>query len=276
MRRYTFAPLQALHYAPPRLARLAADCGAWGIGVRLMPVVPGAPYYPLMHDAALLRETEAVLRDTGVVVFDLELLRIGPEFRAQDHLAFLELGPRLGARVVNVLTDDQEPQRLAASYAALCDAAAPFGLSCDIEPSPWSALPDVRAARALIETVRRPNVGVLVDALHFARAANLGGAGATLDDVAALPREWLHYTQMCDGELPGPSTREGLTHDARSHRLLPGEGDIDIGGLFARLPQEVPVSIEVPNDERAAAIGHEAWARAALAAARRVLEDIDT
>lgn len=274
MRRYTFAPLQAMHYAPARLARLAADCGVWGIGVRLMPVVPGALHYPLMQDAAQLRETEAVLRDTGVRVFDLELLRIGPDFRADQHLALLELGPRLGARVVNVLAFDDEPQRLAASYAALCEAAAPLGLSCDVEPNPWSAVRDVNAARALLERVAQPNVGILVDALHFARATALGGAGATLDDLAALPREWIHYTQICDGVLPGPSTVEGLTFDARCHRLLPGDGDIDLAALFARLPADVPVSIEVPNDERAAAMGHDAWARASLAAARRVLEGV--
>lgn len=266
MRRCTFAPLQALHHPPPRFARLAADCGVWGIGVRLMPVVPGAPFYPLMHDSRMLRETEAVLRDTGLAVFDLELLRVDAGFRADEHTAFLEVGQRLGARVVNVIADDPEPQRLAASLAALCDAAAPYGLSCDVEPMPWSSVPDVAAAHRLLREAGRPNVGVLVDALHFSRSTS------TLDDVAALPREWIHYAQVCDGRLPPPRTREALVHDARCARLRPGEGDIDLRSLFARLPADVPICIEVPNDERAAEMGHEAWARAALAATRQLLE----
>jgi sugar phosphate isomerase/epimerase len=53
---------------------------------------------------------------------------------------------------------------------------------------------------------------------------------------------------------------------------LPGEGDIDLAALFARLPDDVPVNIEVPNDRRAPVMGYEAWARASLDATRRVLE----
>ena len=72
MRRYTFAPLQAMHYTPPQLVQLAAQAGIWGVGLRLTPVVPGALHYPLHDDPALLRETQAVLRDTGIVVLNAE------------------------------------------------------------------------------------------------------------------------------------------------------------------------------------------------------------
>ena len=90
---------------------------------------------------------------------------------------------QLGARVINVIGDDAEPARLAASYTALCERAAGHGLSCDIEPMPWAAVPDVAHADRLLRAVAQPNVGVLVDALHWSRAA------ATLDDVSALPRD---------------------------------------------------------------------------------------
>lgn len=259
----------AMHYAPPQLLQLAARSGVWGVGLRLLPTVPGALHYPLMNEAGALRETLAAIRDLGIAVFDLELVRLNAAFRASDHLALLEVGQRLGAQVVNVIGDDPDPSRLVASYATLCDAAAPFGLSCDIEPMPWSAVPDVAAAHRMVEAIDRPNVGVLVDSLHFARSAS------TLADVEALPREWIHYGQISDGRLPGPATREGLIHDARCERLLPGEGDIDLIALFARLPADVPISIEVPNDSRAPAMGYEAWARAAAAATRAVIEGPD-
>lgn len=266
-RRYTLAPLTAMPYAPPQLLRLAADVGVWGVGLRLLPTVPGAVHYPLMDEPAQLRETLACKRDLGVAVFDLELIRIGPGFRAVDHLRLLEVGQQLGAQVVNVIGDDAELSRLADSYAALCDEALPYGLTCDLEPMPWSALPDLATATRVAAAAARPNVGVLVDALHFSRSAS------TLADVDALPREWIHYGQICDGKLPGPATREGLIHDARCERLLPGEGDIDLKALFARLPQDMPVNIEVPNDRRAPAMGYDAWAKAALAATRAVLGD---
>jgi sugar phosphate isomerase/epimerase len=265
-RRYTFAPLQAMHYTPPQLVQLAAQAGVWGVGLRLTPVVPGARHYPLHDDVPALRETQAVLRDTGIVVFDIELLRIGERFDAAAHERVLATAQTLGARVINVLADDTDLSRLAASYASLCELAARYGLSCDVEPTPWSPVRDVAVARRLLTAVAQPNVGVLVDALHWSRAA------PSLDDVTALPREWIHYAQICDGRLPGPSTHEGLIHDARCERLLPGEGDIDLTALFARLPDDVPVNIEVPNDRRAPVMGYEAWARASLDATRRVLE----
>lgn len=266
MRRFTLAPLTAMHYSPPRLVDLAAHAGVWGCGVRLLPTVPGALHYPLMHEPAMLRETLARMQAQGITVFDLELIRIGENFRAADHTAFCEVGQRLGARIINVACDDTDLSRLTDSFAALCELAAPYGLSADIEPMPWGSVPDLATARRVLLAAARPNCGVLVDALHFSRSAS------TLADVDALPREWLHYGQICDGRLPGPATREGLIHDARCERLLPGEGDIDLRALFARLPADVPVSIEVPNDRRAPALGYEAWARAAVAATRAVLE----
>jgi sugar phosphate isomerase/epimerase len=107
---------------------------------------------------------------------------------------------------------------------------------------------------------------VLVDALHFFRSES------TLDDVKRLPRRRLNYAQICDGKVPGPSTREGLIHDARCERLLPGEGGMDLKALFAALPADLPVSIEIPSDSRAPVMGYDAWARAAVEASRRVLE----
>jgi sugar phosphate isomerase/epimerase len=116
----------------------------------------------------------------------------------------------------------------------------------------WSAVPDVASAHRALAQVRRRNVGVLIDALHF------GHLASTLADVRALLREWIHYGQISDGTLPGPGTCEVLIHDARCARLLPGQGDIELPALFARNPDDGPINIEVPNDERSAAMGHEA------------------
>jgi sugar phosphate isomerase/epimerase len=90
--------------------------------------------------------------------------------------------------------------------------------------------------------------------------------------VAALPRSALNYAQICDGRVPGPTTVEGLIHDARCERLQPGVGGIPLRELFARLPADLPISVEVPDDKRAPAMGYEAWAKQCFAAAKRVLE----
>lgn len=265
-RLYSLAQLIALPCSPPQMVRLAAATGCAAAGIRLLPTSPGGPHYPLMTDVAMKRETLAAMHDTGVRIFDLEVLRIGEAFDPRDCSAFLATGAELGARHILVAGDDPDEARITARFAALCEAAAPFGLSCDLEFMPWTAVRDCAAARRIAEAAAQPNGGVLVDALHWARS------GSTLDDVSALPRTRLHYAQICDGAVPGPSSTEGLIFDARCERGLPGEGGIALRALFERLPADLPISIEVPSESRAPAMGHEAWARLALAATRRVLE----
>lgn len=265
-RPYSLAQLTALPYAPPQMVRLAAASGCAAAGIRLLPASPGGTHYPLMDDAPLRRETLAAIRDTGVRVLDLEVLRIGADFDPGACAAFLATGAELGAKHILVAGDDPDEARLTARFAALCEAAAPCGLSCDLEFMPWTAVRDCATALRIAEAAAQPNGGVLVDALHWSRS------GSSLDDVSAIPRARLHYAQICDGAVPGPATTEGLIFDARCERGLPGEGGIALRALFERLPADLPVSIEIPSDSRAPAMGYEAWARLAVSAARRVLE----
>ena len=62
-----------------------------------------------------------------------------------------------------------------------------------------------------------------------------------------------------------------MIHTARVQRFLPGEKSIDIKGMLAALPQDLPVSVEIPSEPRKAEIGVEAWARDAIAATRAIL-----
>lgn len=266
--RYSLAQLMALPFSPPQMVQLAADTGCAAAGIRLLPTAPGGVHYPLMDDAALLRETLARMADTGVRILDLEVVRLNAGFDVTAVLPFLAVGARLQARHVLVAGDDPDEARLTASFARFCEAAGEHGLTAELEPMPWTAVPDVRTAHRIVERAGQAGQthgGVLVDALHFARSAS------TLADVAALPRHWLRYAQICDGAVPGPATVEGLVHDARCERMLPGEGGIDLRGLFAALPADLCISIEVPSERRAPQVGYRAWAEQAIAATRRVL-----
>jgi sugar phosphate isomerase/epimerase len=266
---YSLAHLTALALPPPQLIRVAARTGYQQVGLRLAPAAPGGQAYPLMHDAPLLADTLACAKDLGVGVFDLEIVRVGASFRASDHLGFFEAGAKLGAKAMLVAGDDEDEARLSASFAALCEAAAPFGLSADLEFMPWTKVPDARTALRIVTAAAQPNGGVLVDALHVARSTT------SLADLAAIPRGRLHYVQICDAPAEVPATTEGLIHTARCERLLPGAGGIDLAGIFATLPGDIPISVEIPNDKQAAVLGPEEWARRALAASRRVLEKIE-
>ena len=267
MRSYSIAYLTASSLTPPQAVAAAAQLGYSHVGLRLWPSVVGGEFQNLIGDARLMRETIATLRETGVGVRDLEVVRIAAGFDANTCRPLLEAGAALGARALLVIGEDPDPQRLAQSYARLCELALPMGLTVDLEFLPWTAVRDANTALAVITAAGRPrNAGVLVDALHMARSIS------TLADIAALPRECLHYAQICDGPGSGNFTQAEIIHMARFERLLPGEGSIDLHGLFGALPADLPLSIEIPHHIRLPQLGALEWARQALAASRAVLE----
>src|SRR5476651_952856 len=148
-RRYSLAHLTALSLSPPELIDIASKAGYQDVSLRLLPAAPGGIAYCLMDNAAMLKDTLAAIDGTGVKVFDLEIVRLAPAFNAQDYVRFFETGARLGAQAVLVGGDDEDKKRCADSFAALCEVAAPFGLSAQIEFMPWTAVPNLRDARQL-------------------------------------------------------------------------------------------------------------------------------
>lgn len=265
---YSLAHLTTEGLTPPEALDVAARTGYQYAGIRLLPAAPGGLAFPLMDDRALLRETRARIADTGVGVFDLELIRLDEHFTPERYLRFFEVGAELGAQAVLVAADDPDPERLVASYAALCEAARPYGLSGDLEFMPWTTVPDLTTARHVVERADQPNGGILIDALHFDRSASQH------EQLASIPRAWLHYAQLCDGPAEKPATDEGLIQAARRERWLPGEGGIDLAGLWQCLPRDLPVSVEIPHQRRIAELGQERWAREALLASQRLVDGL--
>lgn len=262
---FSLAALTVLELAPPALVEVAAVCGYDHVGIRLLPSAPGGIAYPLMDDEAGLKETIARLDATGVTVADLEVVAFRPETEIASFSAFFETGARLRAKHILVAAYDPVLDRFADRFAAFCEAAAPFGLSADLEFMPWTSVPDLATARGIVEQVGKANAGVLVDALHFDRS------GSSIADIAKIPTGQLHYWQLCDGPAERPSTTEAMMLAARTERMFPGEGGIDLVTLARAMPREITISIEVPTLELAKTIDAQARAQRALDAARRVI-----
>ncbi len=262
---FSLSFLTCLDAPPPAAIRTAAETGYDAVGLRLLPAMPGGIAFRLMDDAPLLRETLDALRDNAMKVFDIEMIRIGADFSPEPYKAFLETSGRLGARAILVAGDDDDEARMVASFAALCEAAAPYGLSADLEFMPQSKVRDAAAALRILSAAAQPNAAVIVDALHVSRSRS------TLDDIAAIPIAWMNYAQICDGPAEIPQTLGGLNFAARRERLLPGDGAIDLTGLFATLPADLPVAIEIPNEKQAPLLGAREWARRALVASKSVI-----
>lgn len=259
------AALTVLDTAPLDHVDLAERHGFDTIGLRLLPAAPGTTAYPLHEDPAALAALERRLADSHVEVFDLEIIRLGESFDPTSYVPFLEAGARLGAKAVLVGGDDPDRARLTDSYARLADLCAPYGMVASLEFMPWTAVPNAKAAVEIVSQADGPARSVLVDALHVARSAT------TLEDLAAIPREWLHYAQMCDGSVPAPTDDAELIRHAREERLVPGEGGIALADIWSTLPANLPISVELPNEPQRRAVGTGPWLDRLVAATRSVL-----
>ena len=262
---FSLAALTVLELAPPALIDVAAACGYQQVGLRLLPAMPGGVAYPLMEDEPGLKETLARLDATGITVADLEVVALRPETEIAAFSAFFETGARLGARHILVAAYDPDLSRFTDNFAAFCEAAAPYGLTADLEFMPWTYAPDLSTANRVVALAAQPNAGVLVDALHFDRS------GSSIDDLARVPAQRLHYWQMCDAPAERPATTEAMIHAARHERLFPGEGGIDLVSLARAMPADITVSLEIPTVELAKTMDAKARARRALIAARNVI-----
>lgn len=260
---YSLAYLSSHRCTPPEAVRIAAANGYPYIGLRLWPNAPGAPQQFLIDRLEVLKETQAAMVDTGVGIFDVEIIRIGETFDAHTWDALYDACAALKAKAILVAGDDPDEARLTANYARLCELMQPYGLTADLEFMPWTEVKDAKSALRIVRNAGTPaNAGILVDALHFGRSTT------TLDDIRAIPRGLLHYAQICDAVAGTHFSTEQMIHTARCERLLPGDGTIDIAGLFDALPADLPVSVEVVNFEREKTADPTQWAGICLTASR--------
>ena len=239
----SLAHLTVLDTTPPELVSVAAAAGFRTIGIRLTatPSV-GVPPYDALHDGPLLRETLGRLADTGVSVLDTEFLRFEPEQPVGVPEGFLEVSARLGAKYVLVMSAEPDEARTIERFGELCDRAAPYGLTVCLEFAIYTGVRTLAHAASVLAKARRPNTAVLIDALHFSRS---GGVPAHVKDIdPALFR----YVQICDAssDMPAPTDTPALVREARTGRLLPGEGVLPLRDLVAALPPGLPLAIEAP------------------------------
>jgi sugar phosphate isomerase/epimerase len=242
-RTLSLAHLTVLDATPPELVTVAAAAGFRSVGLRLTatPSV-GVPPYDCLREGPMLRETLARLADTGVSVLDTEFLRFEPEHPAGIPEGFLEVSARVGARYVLVMSAEPEEPRTLERLGELCDRAAPYGLTVGLEFAVYTGVRTLAHAAELVARSKRANASVLIDALHFSRS---GGLPA---HVAQVDPSQLQYAQLCDAgpDMPAPSDTPALIREARTGRLLPGEGVLPLKELVAALPASVPLAIEAP------------------------------
>src|SRR5580704_16005394 len=185
----------------------------------------------------MLEETVRRCRDGGVTVLGTEAIRLTAESDVAAAEPVLETAARLNARYVNAIGDDPDLERLSDRFGRLTAMAAPYGIRAVIE---FMAYKTVRTLDdALAVAARSGGGGVLLDALHVQRC------GADIGQIARMEPGLLGYLQLCDAPLhqpPGDAAAE-----ARTGRLLPGDGELPLTALLSAVPPGTPVAIEAPS-----------------------------
>jgi sugar phosphate isomerase/epimerase len=228
MQKIGLAALTVMELPPPEQVRVAAQAGYSHVGLRLIPVA-NQTLLPFEF-----KELEQALADSGIGVLDVEVFRLDEHVDVQAFEPVLETAARLGATELLAHGADAHESRLRDNLGRLCDLAARYRIGVNIEPMPWVHVSTVSKARRVIEGTA---AAVLVDPIHFFREEN------TLQDLATVPHR---YLQFCDARAERPADTQELIRQARGDRLFPGEGGLDLKGLLAALPADLPVSVEIP------------------------------
>ena len=210
-------------------------------GVRIVAPDPEQSVFDLVNDRALRRRFIEHLTDSGVRLLDVEAVWIRGDTDVANLLPALDAAAELGSRYVLTVGYDFHRPRLLDTLGRLADAAADRALLLPVEFITYSAVTCLADVVDVIAAVGRDNLRILIDFLQFFRA------GAEWDLLGRIPDSELPYAQICDGPLGAPETVDALRFEARSARLIPGEGELDLERLLAMLPARIPLSVETPN-----------------------------
>lgn len=255
------AHLTAINVAPLAFVEMAAAVGYAHVGLRLHPAFAGSPFYKIPVGTSLMRSIRSRLAETGLRVYDVELITIDADLDLETLKPVLETAAELGAQRLSVCGDDPDRGRVVATFARLCELAADHGMGVDLEMMPWRRVDTLEAAQHVVEAAQQANGAILIDALHLSRS---GGAPA---DLGLIEPSCIRSAHLCDAAANRPATMEALIQEARGGRLIPGNGDLPLHRLLAGLPDCTTLTVEVPN----IGLVPEAHAWRVFQAAKRVL-----
>lgn len=139
-------------------------------------------------------------------------------------------------------TKERNPALIEDQLGEFARLAAAAGVGVLIEFTPLSHVPSLAAAAALLEQIDQPNLKIMVDTLHLARA----GEGPA--DIAEVDPRLFGYCQISDGP-EGIKALDEYMAEAIYNRAIPGDGDLPLERIVALLPRDITVSAEVPLQE---------------------------
>jgi sugar phosphate isomerase/epimerase len=225
---------------PVQHIEAASTAGFAAAGLRIQSPSHVSGDQAVVGNSARVRDIKRALAATGVRAMDAEVATLSPGIEPQAYRPMVETAAELGFQFIQVVGEDSDLDRATDRLAAFAELAATFRLRLAIEFMRFRSVGTLDAAVAMIERANKPNICLLLDALHLARS---GGNPAA---IAELPASLVAVAQLCDGPVLAPPLEE-LAKEARTDRLYPGEGALPLAAFLDALPSDIPLSIEVPH-----------------------------
>ncbi len=233
----SIAHLCELDVAPAQLIEYAASAGLSSVGLRIAHASPGGIEYPL--DKAGRAEVRRRMDATGVSVLYVELISITETTRAADYKSLFETGAEIGATRLTVAGNTSDINLVADRFAEICILAREYGINPDFEFMPFRAIRTFNEAAEIVRRAGQPNGRILVDTLHVHRSAS------PIADIAKTDPALIGTLQICDAPAIAPPPEELVT-EARTNRLMPGQGGLDLWSVIDALPADIAIGVEVP------------------------------
>ncbi len=250
--------LTALDISHCGLVDAALEGGYDAVGLRVLPPRGTSLVEELVGNEPAIRQIEAAFNLTGLALYDAESFSLRAETNiVLDYGAALDVVARLGGRAILTSIVDAEDGLAQELFVTLCEQARMRGIKVGLEYISFRALKKLEDAVDFVTRAGQPNSGVIVDFLHHSRV------GGTAADLAKTDPSLFAYAQICDAVANIPADDEGLLVEARTGRLVPGEGAIPLEEYLAALPADLPIGVEAPVSALA---GHSAGARAKILA----------
>ena len=269
--RFALDHITLVDATPVELAEIAFETGYTAINPFLhsMDVLPQMPNYDLIGDHGLREQFIDRMDQLNLGVDIAYPFTISKRTLVDELTPALDCASELKSRLVNVLLYDRNPISRQETFSRFCEHAHCRNLKVLVEFYPASQVVTIEDALVLVEHIGDAGVaGINVDLLHLFRS------GGTLEQLAAIPPEYIAYAQLSDG--PMICLPELQEYEASIERQLPGEGSLDTIGFLNTLPPDCPVSIEVPRGSSLdAKMTKSARARCAMIASQHILDKTD-
>jgi sugar phosphate isomerase/epimerase len=207
-------------------AAAAAQAGYTGMGLLHQDIMA-------TKDRIGLSGIKRIFDDNGIIHFEVEFLgdwfEKGSKKVASDRVKndLLEVAAYLNARDMKIApemyAETCDIALYADEFAKICEDAKKVGTNIAIEVLPFTNIRDLTVARAVVERAGQDNGGLCVDIWHVVRG------GISFEEVARLPKNYIKSVELNDAS---DRIMGDLWNDTLHHRVLPGEGVMDVPGFI--------------------------------------------